>query len=183
MKIKNLAVAGLVAVGAGALAVRGLVKDKELVGEAKENGKKVIDGVTEFGGTMKKAASSTIGELKDITVEKLEALKTELVDNPDKYDDVDSLIKDIDSLVAKIKGEKAVDAEKEDEDSELDEDQAEALSNFFKDEQIDETEDQSNLGEELPVNKDITLDEKESEDDTDDVEINTDDLEGDKEDE
>lgn len=195
MKIKNLAVAGLVAVGAGALAVRGLVKDKELVEEAKENGKKVIDGVTEFGGTMKKAASSTIGELKDITVEKLEALKEELVENPDKYDDADSLIKDIDSLVAKIKGEKVIDTD------ETESDPTETLSNFFSDgddglpdpegvdmmpayvdEESDET-DQDNLGEELPVNKDITLDGEADKDDTDDVEIDTDDLKGDKENE
>lgn len=87
MKVRNLAVATLVAVGAGALAVRGLLKNQELAEKAKEDGKKVFNDAKEFGATVKTAATSTVEEIKEKASEVYTQAKEELKMAEDMDDD------------------------------------------------------------------------------------------------
>lgn len=79
MKARNIIVAGAVAVGAGALAVKKLVSNPELNSKVKEDGKKTADSLKELGKSVgavaKNAFDNVEQEAKSIKEEVSEKLK------------------------------------------------------------------------------------------------------------
>lgn len=79
MKARNIVVAGAVAVGAGALAIKKLVSDPELNSKVKEDGKKTADSLKELGKSVGAVAKNALGnveqEAKSIKAEVSEKLK------------------------------------------------------------------------------------------------------------
>lgn len=79
MKARNIIVAGAVAVGAGALAVKKLVSNPELNSKVKEDGKKTADSLKELGKSVgavaKNAFDNVEQEAKSIKAEVSEKLK------------------------------------------------------------------------------------------------------------
>lgn len=79
MKARNIIVAGAVAVGAGALAVKKLVSNPELNSKVKEDGKKTADSLKELGKSVgavaKNAFDNVEQEAKSIKAEVSEKIK------------------------------------------------------------------------------------------------------------
>lgn len=81
---KNILITAGIAVGAGALAVYGLVKDTELKDKAKESGKKMLGNAKELGGTLGEAidkSKKSIVNFFDTNINKVE-------DEEDDYEDI-----------------------------------------------------------------------------------------------
>lgn len=81
---KNILITVGIAVGAGALAVYGLVKDTELKDKAKESGKKMLGNAKELGGTLGEAidkSKKSIVNFFDTNINKVE-------DEEDDYEDI-----------------------------------------------------------------------------------------------
>ena len=81
---KNILITAGIAVGAGALAVYGLVKDTELKDKAKESGKKMLGNAKELGGTLGEAidkSKKSIVNFFDTTINKVEG-------EEDDYEDI-----------------------------------------------------------------------------------------------
>lgn len=81
---KNILITAGIAVGAGALAVYGLVKDTELKDKAKESGKKILGNAKELGGTLGEAidkSKKSIVNFFDTNINKVE-------DEEDDYEDI-----------------------------------------------------------------------------------------------
>lgn len=81
---KNILITAGIAVGAGALAVYGLVKDTELKEKAKESGKKMLGNAKELGGTLGEAidkSKKSIVNFFDTNINKVE-------DEEDDYEDI-----------------------------------------------------------------------------------------------
>ena len=88
MKARNIIVAGAVAVGAGALAVKKLVSNPELNSKVKEDGKKTADSLKELGKSVgavaKNAFDNVEQEAKSIKAEVSEKLKEKEKENSAK---------------------------------------------------------------------------------------------------
>lgn len=88
MKARNIIVAGAVAVGAGALAVKKLVSNPELNSKVKEDGKKTADSLKELGKSVgavaKNALDNVEQEAKSIKAEVSEKLKEREKENSAK---------------------------------------------------------------------------------------------------
>lgn len=88
MKARNIIVAGAVAVGAGALAVKKLVSNPELNSKVKEDGKKTADSLKELGKSVgavaKNAFDNVEQEAKSIKEEVSEKLKEREKENSAK---------------------------------------------------------------------------------------------------
>lgn len=81
---KNILITAGIAVGAGALAVYGLVKDTELKDKAKESGKKMLGNAKELGGTLGEAidkSKKSIVNFFDTNINKVE-------NEEDDYEDI-----------------------------------------------------------------------------------------------
>lgn len=81
---KNILITAGIAVGAGALAVYGLVKDTELKDKAKESGRKMLGNAKELGGTLGEAidkSKKSIVNFFDTNINKVE-------DKEDDYEDI-----------------------------------------------------------------------------------------------
>lgn len=81
---KNILITAGIAVGAGALAVYGLVKDTELKDKVKESGKKMLGNAKELGGTLGEAidkSKKSIVNFFDTNINKVE-------NEEDDYEDI-----------------------------------------------------------------------------------------------
>lgn len=85
MRTKNIVLTAVLAAGAGALATVGFIKNKELMKDAKEKGKKVYEDVKDLGVTVKSAVKVAADDVKDkaneiynkVTTEETEETETE----------------------------------------------------------------------------------------------------------
>lgn len=134
MKIRGVLVTAVVAVGAGALAMRSLVKNRDLAEKAKgefnatlkstkEFGKKVVEDASVLGGTIKEAVKESVDEIKTKVTQAYNEIKDELeseeVDikdfGDDEYDEDDEFYSDEDIDDDDIEnGELELDIEDED---------------------------------------------------------------------
>lgn len=85
MKVRNIIIGSIVAVGATAVAVKKLVIDTELNSKIKENGKKTVDSVKELSKSVGEAAKNTAKNvayeaksIKDEVAEKIKEKETEI---------------------------------------------------------------------------------------------------------
>lgn len=132
MKFRNVTLTLVLAAGAGALAARGLVKNKDLADKAKEEGTKIVDDAKKLGGIVKEAFNDAVQEIKDKANEFIESVED--IDIEDELKTADEIDEEILTPEARAEVEKELTEDNKEEAVAECEEAAENLENSLNEE-------------------------------------------------
>lgn len=132
MKFRNVTLTLVLAAGAGALAARGLVKNKDLADKAKEEGTKIVDDAKKLGGIVKEAVNEAVQEIKDKANKFIESVED--IDIEDELKTADEIDEEILTPEARAEVEKELTEDNKEEAVAECEEAAENLENSLNEE-------------------------------------------------